>query len=63
MAELAAWKISKKDGFKMCSILPSFVIGPPCTDRKDGVSINFGLNLIEEGSLGLTGIHACMSEM
>lgn len=39
----------------MCSINPSFVLGPPATDRNDGVSIEFALNLLRTGELTLRG--------
>lgn len=55
LAEKAAWDIASKEGFKMCTICPSFVLGPPNTDRDDGTSLGFGLNLLKTGVIGLMG--------
>jgi len=55
LAERKAWSIAELEGFKLCTINPSFVLGPPCTDREDGVSIQFGLHLLRTGELTLTG--------
>ena len=44
-AEKAAWEIAKAKGFKLCTINPSFVVGPPTSDRNDGTSIGFGIKV------------------
>ncbi|CAE7027536.1 TKPR1 [Symbiodinium sp. CCMP2592] len=55
LAEKAAWEIATKEGFKMVTICPSFVLGPANTDRNDGESIGFALKLLKEGTVGLVG--------
>ena len=55
-AEKAAWEIAKAEGFKMVTVNPSFVVGPPTSDRNDGTSIGFGLGLLKEKKLGMFGI-------
>ncbi|CAE7038215.1 TKPR2 [Symbiodinium natans] len=53
--EKAAWEIAEKEGFKLVTICPSFVLGPANTDRNDGESVGFALKLLKEGSIGLVG--------
>ena len=62
MAEKAAWDIAKKESIKLCVINPSFVIGPSPIDRNDGVSIEFGINLLKTGKITLGGF-PCIVEV
>ena len=55
LAEKAAWEIAEKEGFKLTTICPAFVLGPANTDRNDGESIGFGLKLLKDGIVGLQG--------
>ena len=48
VAEKAAWVMSRKHGFEMATINPSFVIGPPRTRRWDGESAMF-MKIVLEG--------------
>lgn len=38
-AERAAWEASKKDGFDLVTICPTFVVGPVISNRADATSI------------------------
>ena len=38
-AERAAWDASKKDGFELVTICPTFVVGPVISNRADATSI------------------------
>ena len=38
-AEKAAWEASKKDGFELVTICPTFVLGPVISNRADATSI------------------------
>lgn len=51
LAEKAAWDIANRENFKLCTINPAFVVGPPNTDRDDGESIGFAISLLKEGAI------------
>lgn len=38
-AEKAAWDASRKDGFELVTICPTFVVGPVISNRADATSI------------------------
>lgn len=57
LAEKAAWEIAERENFKLCTINPSFVIGPPNTDRDDGESIGFALTLLKTGKIDKNGLN------
>lgn len=38
-AERAAWEASKKHGFELVTICPTFVLGPVISNRADATSI------------------------
>lgn len=38
-AEKAAWEASKKEGFELITICPTFVLGPVISNRADATSI------------------------
>ena len=38
-AEKAAWEASKRDGFELITICPTFVLGPVISNRADATSI------------------------
>lgn len=38
-AEKAAWEASRKEGFELVTICPTFVLGPVISNRADATSI------------------------
>merc|ERR1712232_1403212 len=57
LAEKAAWEIANRENFKLCTICPAFIIGPPNTDRDDGESIAFGISLLRDGTIMKNGLN------
>jgi len=57
LAEKAAWEIATTENFKLCTICPAFIIGPPNTDRDDGESIQFGSTLLKDGVIAKSGLN------
>lgn len=39
VAEQAAWDVATRNGIHMCSILPTFVLGPVISSRTDATSV------------------------
>ena len=39
IAEREAWRLAEKHGLEMASICPTFIVGPPVTNRVDGESL------------------------
>jgi nucleoside-diphosphate-sugar epimerase len=49
LAEKAAWEISKKEGFELAVINPTFVLGPIISGRTDATSIQKVKSILEGG--------------
>lgn len=58
MAEEAAWKFAKENNIQLAVINPSFVLGPPLSDRTDSTSIKsiigFLRGAFKNGATGAT---------